>query len=111
MSAATMYNIKWISVIVPLWMVFTNSVTLIMYHKILRGKAHLRFNKIISVSPPTLLLICGTHDIAGHIQKSLKKQQIQLAAIFVSIMLTIGLLYFWYKFYIATIKHRKALVP
>jgi len=63
-----------------------------------------------SVSPPTHPLTCITHDIAGCVQKVSKPASPTSSYICVTVMITIALLYFLYKSYEATIKHKEAII-
>jgi len=62
-----------------------------------------------SANPSTHNLICGTCDIAGCVQNVSQNQPVQPVATYVSTMITIALLYFLYKSYVATIRHKEAI--
>jgi len=55
-------------------------------------------------------LIHSTCEIAGYIQKVSQSQPAQPVATYVSVMIATALLYFWCKSYVATIKHKKAII-
>jgi len=65
---------------------------------------------VLTHPPPADPFVRGTCDIAGCVQNISQSQPVQPVAICDSTVIAIALLYFWCKSYMATIRHKKAII-